>query len=77
MDKPNNTLEVQAHNQCYRNRTETGKTSQSDRFTGLAGPVSKKNNKTEFFSKPGIEPAGLDWGLMKLNLKKKQKIELC
>jgi len=41
MDKSNNTLEVQAHNQCYRNRTGTSKTGRSDRFTGFAGLVSK------------------------------------
>ena len=57
--------------QCYRNWIGTGKTGRSDWFTGLAGPISKKNNKTEFFSKPGTEPAGLDWGLTKLNFKKK------
>jgi len=42
MDKSNNNLEVQADNQCYRNRTGTGKTGRSNRFTGLASPISKK-----------------------------------
>ena len=74
MDKSNNTLEVQAHNQCYRNRTGTSKTGRSDRFTGLAGPVSKKISKNWIFvqtgygtGRTGQKPAGLDWGLRKLN----------
>ena len=44
--------------QCYRNWIGTGKTGRSDWFTGLAGPISKKDHKTGFFSKPGTEPAG-------------------
>ena len=39
-------------------------------LTGLQGLQvwsAKIKNKTGFFSKPGTEPAGLDWGLMKLN----------
>ena len=74
MDKSNNTLEVQAHNQCYRNWTGTGKTSRSDRFTGLVGPVSKKISKDRIFVQTGYgtgrnrpKLASLDWGLRKLN----------
>ena len=40
-------------NQCYRNRTGTGKTGRSDRFTGLAGPVSKFFWKNRFFFQTG------------------------
>ena len=39
-------------------------------LTGLQGwPVrsAKKFQKTGFLSRPGMEPAGLDWGLRKLN----------
>ena len=63
-------------------------------LTGLQGwPVrsAKKFEKTGFFSRPGMEPAGtgqnrpkpaepagLDWGLRKLNFFfKNQKIKLC
>ena len=35
--------------QCYRNRTGTGKTGWSDRFTGLAGSVNKKISKNRIF----------------------------
>ena len=39
--------------QCYRNRTETGKTGRSDRFTGLADLVSKKMEKNRIFVQTG------------------------
>ena len=74
--------------QCYRNRTGAGKTGRFDRFTGLAGPVSKKISKNRIFFQTGYgtgqnrpklaKPAGLDWGLTKLNFfLKTQKIKLC
>ena len=39
--------------QCYRNRTGPGKTGWSDRFTGLAGPVSNFFWKNRIFFQTG------------------------
>ena len=72
----------------YTSVIGTGKTGRSDRFTRLAGPVSKKISKNRIFvqtrygtsrnrPKPA-EPAGLDWGLRKLNFSlKNQNLITC
>ena len=53
--RDNGTKKIVTEHGNTKTVTKTGKTNQSDQFTGLAGPVSKKNSSDRNFFQTGYE----------------------